>query len=49
LVRNDGVPTPVSQYLSKLDYRSGVHGRVHAATSLSRKVVDRVEALVSAF
>lgn len=49
LVRDGGVPTPVSQYLSGLDYRSGVHGRVSAAASLSRKVVDRVEVLVSAF
>ena len=48
LVRTDGVPPPVASYLSRLDYRAGVSGRVRAATPLSREVVDRVEALVSA-
>ena len=48
LVANDGVPAAVSQYLTDLDYRTDVRGHVRAATPVSRKVVDRVEALVSA-
>lgn len=49
LVRSYGVPASVSSYLSDLDYRSGVHGRVRAASPVPRKVIDRVEALVSAY
>lgn len=48
LVGTSAVPRTVNRYLAGLRYGGSVKGRVQAATTVPRKVVNRVESLVAA-